>query len=60
MFIQHEPGGCECQFCGAIFIGQPADTACDSCANAMLQAEAESAQREEWRSEMKRDAFGDR
>jgi len=31
MIIEHNPGGCECVSCGAIFIGQPADHLCNAC-----------------------------
>lgn len=57
---EHNPGGCECLVCGAIFIGQPADTACDSCTKEMRLQEAENAMRSEWHREMREDAFGEK
>lgn len=60
-----EPGGCECQECGAIFIGGETDTICGICFAAYeeslrkeYQASAKKEmQRAAWQEEMRRDAF---
>ena len=53
-----EPGGCECQHCGAIFIGGPEHDVCGECAKAFMEAERRDEARAEFDAEMRRDAFG--
>jgi hypothetical protein len=51
-----EPGGCECENCGRIFIGGPTDTICGVCWNDIQRSEA---QRTEFHEAMRRDVFGE-
>lgn len=61
-----EPGGCECENCGCIFIGAPTDTICGKCfetyERSMAKEYEASAQKEmlraEYFEELRRDAFG--
>ena len=53
-----EPGGCECDHCGGIFIGGPAHTICGMCLAAAKEAMRQDEQRAEWHAEMRRDVFG--
>lgn len=53
-----EPGGCECEHCGCIFIGGPEHTICGMCLAAVKEAMRQDEQRAEWHAEMRRDAFG--
>lgn len=53
-----DPGGCECNECGAIFIGGPEHSICGACAAAYEEAMRQEERRAEWHAEMRRDAFG--
>ena len=61
-----EPGGCECENCGCIFIGGPTDTICGKCFDAYEKSLAKDyeasvqkeMQRAEYFEELRRDAFG--
>ena len=55
----NNPGGCECENCGCIFIGGPEHSICGDCFAAYKEAMREDEQRSEWHAEMRRDAFGD-
>lgn len=55
-----EPGGCECQDCGCIFVGAEWHSVCGVCNAAREQAMRDDQRQAEWREEMRRDAFGDR
>jgi hypothetical protein len=52
------PGGCECEHCGCIFIGGPEHSICGDCFAAYKEAMRQDEQRAEWHAEMRRDAFG--
>ena len=53
-----EPGGCECEHCGCIFIGGQGHTICGVCFAAYKEAMRQDEQRSEWWAEMRSDAFG--
>ena len=53
-----EPGGCECEHCGCIFIGGPQHSMCGDCFAGYKEAMRQDEQRAEWHAEMRRDAFG--
>ena len=55
----NNPGGCECENCGCIFIGGPEHSVCGDCFAAYEEAMRKDERRSEWHAEMRRDAFGD-